>query len=89
VETPFAAVYRVESPEPFSGKALAARLRGMGASDVVIKTRGAAVEPESLHRHLRGVLKQGKSGVRPVVFITRLGGRATMILGERCGSGAE
>jgi hypothetical protein len=86
-ETPFAATYRVARPEPFSGKALAARLREMGAGDVVLKTRGAAVEPERMRQQLRAVLKQGRPGCRPVVFITRLGGRPVMILGERFGAG--
>lgn len=88
VETPFGVTYRVEPPEPFSGKALARRLRERGASDVILKTRGAAMEPELLRRQLRGVLKQGHPGCCPVVLLTRVGSRAVMILGERCGAGA-
>lgn len=87
VETPFARCYRVERPEPFSGKALAARLRGLGAGDVVLKTRGSALQPEAMRHQLRGVLKQGKAECCPVVFLTRLDGRAVMIVGERFDSG--
>lgn len=88
VATPFGVIYRVEPPEPFSGKALAKRLRDLGASDVILKTRGAAMEPELLRRQLRGVLKQGQPGCCPVVLLTRVSSRAVMIVGERCGAGA-
>jgi len=87
VETPFARTYRIEAPEPFSGKALAAKLRRVGASDVVLKTRGSVLQPEAVRLQLRGVLKLGRADCRPVVFLTRLSGRAVMIWGERIGSG--
>jgi hypothetical protein len=89
VETPFATAFRIEKAEPFSGKALAQVLRERGASDVVLKTRGFAAEPEALRRQLRPVLKQGRAGVAPVVFLTRLNRRAVMILGERLGAGRD
>jgi len=85
--TPFGSLYRVREAEPFSGKALARRLRELEAADVVLKTRGTAARPELLRQQLRGVLKQGRPGSCPVVFITRLGDRAVMILGERVGAG--
>ena len=88
-ETPFATSYRVEPPEPFSGKALSARLRALGAGDVVLKTRGAAVQPEILRQQLRAVLKQGRSDCRPVVFLTRFGSRPVMMLGESVGPGTR
>lgn len=81
--------YRVGPPERFSGKALGARLRALGAGDVVFKTRGAAVQPEILRQQVRAVLKQGEPACRPVVFITRLGDRPVMIVGERFGPGNE
>jgi hypothetical protein len=87
VETPFARAYRIGSPEPFSGKALSAGLRRMGAGDVVLKTRGSVLQPEAVRQQLRGVLKQGRADCVPVVFLTRLSGRAVMIWGERSGSG--
>lgn len=87
VETPFARTYRVDAPEPFSGKKLAARLRQLGAGDVVVKTRGSVLQPEAVRRELRGVLKQGRADCRPVVFLTRLNSRPVMILGERIGPG--
>jgi hypothetical protein len=89
VQTPFATAFRIEKAEPFSGKALAQLLRELGAADVVLKTRGFAAEPEALRRQLRQVLKQGKPSVAPVVFLTRLNGRAVMILGERLGAGRD
>lgn len=87
--TPLAQGYRILGKESFSGKALAEWLREQGAGDVVLKTRGAAVEPETLHRQLRRVLKHGRPDCRPVVFLTRLAGRAIMILGERLGAGTR
>jgi hypothetical protein len=87
VETPFARTYRIQAPEPFSGKALAAKLRRLGAGDVVLKTRGSVLQPEAVRQQLRGVLKLGRADCRPVVFLTRLSGRAVMIWGERSGSG--
>lgn len=89
VETPFATGYRIEVAEPFSGKALAKLLRERGASDVVLKTRGFAGDPEALRRQLRPVLKHGEPHRAPVVFLTRLAGRAAMLLGERLGAGRE
>ncbi|HEU4754625.1 MAG TPA: SAM-dependent methyltransferase [Armatimonadota bacterium] len=88
-DTPFGTLYRVGEPEPFSGKALSARLRVLRAGDVVFKTRGAAATPELLRQQLRGVLKQGGPDIRPVVFVTRLGDRTVMMLGERFGPGTE
>jgi hypothetical protein len=87
VTSPFVRSYRIEAPEPFSGKALSARLRGFGAGDVVLKTRGSVLQPEAVRHQLRGVLKQGKAECCPVVFLTRLDGRAVMIVGERFDSG--
>ncbi|MFN3649017.1 MAG: class I SAM-dependent methyltransferase [Armatimonadota bacterium] len=89
VESPFAAVYRVGEPEPFSLKSLAARLRQAGAGDVVLKTRGSAARPELLRQELRRVLKHGRPDCRPVVFLTRLSGRPVMIWGERFGAGSS
>lgn len=89
VTTPFAATYAIEPPEPFSLKALAARLRALNAGDVVLKTRAAAVDPGELRGRLRAVLKLGQPGSCPVVFITRLAGRAAMVVGERRGARAS
>jgi SAM-dependent methyltransferase len=86
VRTPFAAAYRVEPPEPFRLRALAAKLRTLEAGSVVIKTRGAAFEPEELRRRLRSVLKHGRPEREPTVFLTRLGERPVMIVGERFGA---
>lgn len=87
VMSPFVRCYRIDAPDPFSGKALAARLRSLGAGDVVLKTRGSVLQPEAVRHQLRGVLKQGHAECCPVVFLTRLDGRAVMIVGERFDSG--
>ncbi len=80
--TPFGAVYRVKDVRPFSFKELTRLLRCEGAGDVVLKTRGFAASPEVLRERLRAVLKQGEPRHCPVVFLTRIGGHAMMILGE-------
>jgi SAM-dependent methyltransferase len=85
-ETGLGTAYEVLESEPFSGKFLAARLRTLRAGDVVLKTRGFAAEPEALRRSLRPVLKQGDPAVCPTVFLTRVGGRAVMIVGARSGA---
>jgi hypothetical protein len=89
METPFGVCYRIERTEPFSGKALARLLRERRASDIVLKTRGFAGDPETLRRQLRPVLKQGEPHRVPVVFLTRLAGRAVMWVGERLGAGRD
>ena len=83
--TPFATAYRVEPPRPFSQRALARELRERGAKQVILKTRGSAVSPERVVSQLKQVLQSGWSTVAPVVFLTRLRGRAAMIFGERLG----
>jgi len=85
--SPLGQAYRVAAPEAFSEKRLSAGLREHGAGDVVLKTRGVAIEPEILRHKFRAVLKQGRPDRRPVVFITRLAGRAIMMMGERLGPG--
>jgi hypothetical protein len=84
---PWAAAYRIEGPQPFSRKSLTELLRRRGAGDVVLKTRGFAARPEELQRQLG--LRGGQRSVCPVVFLTRLGGRAMMIVGERVGAGTD
>ena len=84
-DTPFGRAYRIQPPEPFSLKALGERLRGLGAGDVVLKTRGFAAAPETMRRALLRVLKHGRPDYGPVVFVTRLAGRPIMILGESFG----
>jgi len=84
--TPFGTTYRLLERAPFSEKALTARLRALGAGDVVLKTRGFAAPPEALRPRLRPVLKQGDPARCPVVFVTRIAGRAVMLLGERLGA---
>jgi hypothetical protein len=87
--SPWAASYRIEVPRPFSRKALAELLRRLRVADVVLKTRGFAGDPEALRRQVFRRAGAPGGGRRPVVFLTRLGGRAVMIVGERLGAGTE
>ena len=87
--TPFATAYRIMDARPFSRKSLAAALRERGATDVVLKTRGAAIEPERLRRELRAALPRDAEPCCPVVFITRIAGRPTALMGERLGPGTD
>ncbi|MBI3910653.1 MAG: SAM-dependent methyltransferase [Armatimonadetes bacterium] len=87
--TPWARAYAVRECAPFSGKELARRLRALGAGDVVLKTRGAAIRPEILRRQLASALKAGQPTLCPVFFITRIANRTVMIRGEYLGTGAH
>jgi hypothetical protein len=87
--SPWATAYRVELPRPFSRKSLTEVLRRRRARDVVLKMRGFAGQPEAMRRQLRRGLDPEGGVECPVVFLTRLGGRAVMFLGERLGAGIE
>lgn len=63
----FATRYAVDDVLPFQLKRLRAALRALDASDVVVKKRGSAIEPEELRRRLR--LDGG--GVTYTVLLTR------------------
>ncbi|WP_370076144.1 SAM-dependent methyltransferase [Streptacidiphilus sp. MAP12-16] len=75
--TPFATPYEITDVLPFGLKKLKALLRERGVGTVVIKKRGSAVEPEELRRKLR------PEGVNScTVFLTRVAGAPTMLLGQ-------
>jgi hypothetical protein len=89
VHSPWFRAYRVGREQPFSARALAQELSRARAGNVVLKTRGSAVEPEALRFQLRAVLKQGSPDRCPVVFVTRIRGRPVMMVGERFGASGE
>ncbi|MBC3843879.1 class I SAM-dependent methyltransferase [Streptacidiphilus sp. 4-A2] len=75
--TPYATGYEISDVLPFGLKKLKALLRERGVGTVVIKKRGSAVEPEELRRKLK------PEGVNScTVFLTRVAGAPTMLLGQ-------
>jgi len=80
--TPYATAYEISDVLPFGLKKLKALLRERGVGTVVIKKRGSAIEPEELRRKLR------PEGVNScTVFLTRVAGAPTMLLGQPAGQG--
>ncbi|MFI0788182.1 methyltransferase domain-containing protein [Streptomyces lydicus] len=76
--TPFATAYEITDVLPFNVKRLKALLRERGVGTAVIKKRGSAVEPEELRKKLK--LAGGGNSV--TVFLTRVAGAPTMLLGQ-------
>ncbi|MYT31117.1 MULTISPECIES: class I SAM-dependent methyltransferase [unclassified Streptomyces] len=83
VPTPYATAYAVTDVLPFNVKKLRALLRERAVGVAVIKKRGSAVEPEELRKKLR------LAGPRScTVFLTRVAGAPTMLLGHPAGERA-
>ncbi|MGQ4575596.1 THUMP-like domain-containing protein [Dermabacteraceae bacterium P7006] len=78
-ESPFLTGYRVRDVLPFGVKALKAYLRKERIGNLVIKKRGAALEPEQLRRMLRPA--QNGDG-RATIFLTRVAGKHSVIVAE-------
>ncbi|MFE0191895.1 methyltransferase domain-containing protein [Streptomyces sp. NPDC058989] len=76
--TPYATAYALTDVLPFNVKKLRALLRERGVGTAVIKKRGSAVEPEELRRKL----KLGGGGNSCTIFLTRVAGAPTMLLGH-------
>ncbi|MFG3116941.1 methyltransferase domain-containing protein [Streptomyces sp. NPDC048197] len=76
--TPFATAYAITDVLPFNVKRLKALLRERGVGVAVIKKRGSAVEPEELRKKL----KLGGGGSSCTIFLTRVAGAPTMLLGQ-------
>ncbi|MFH8403359.1 methyltransferase domain-containing protein [Streptomyces sp. NPDC018019] len=75
--TPYATAYEITDTLPFNVKKLKALLRERGVGVAVIKKRGSAVEPDDLRKKLK------LSGPEScVVFLTRVAGAPTMLLGR-------
>ncbi|WP_405839270.1 class I SAM-dependent methyltransferase [Streptomyces platensis] len=76
--TPYAAAYAITDVLPFHVKKLKALLRERGVGIAVIKKRGSAVEPEELRKKL----KLGGGRTSCTIFLTRVAGAPTMLLGH-------
>lgn len=79
VPSPYATAYEITDTLPFSVKKLRALLRARGVGSVTVKKRGSAVEPEELRRKLK---LTGPSAVSCTVFLTRVAGAPTVLLGR-------
>nr|WP_267243051.1 SAM-dependent methyltransferase [Streptomyces sp. PR69] len=82
--TPYATAYEITDELPFNVKRLKALLRERGAGVLTVKKRGSAVEPEELRRKVKSALGHGPHAV--TVFLTRVAGAPTMLLGRPAGS---
>ncbi|GGW99285.1 class I SAM-dependent methyltransferase [Streptomyces noursei] len=81
--TPYATAYAITDVLPFNVKRLKALLREREVGVAVIKKRGSAVEPEELRRKLK------LAGPHTcTVFLTRVAGAPTMLLGHPAVQGA-
>ncbi|MFI6083123.1 methyltransferase domain-containing protein [Streptomyces sp. NPDC051217] len=78
--TPYATAYEITDELPFSLKRLKALLRERGVGILTVKKRGSPVEPEELRRKMK--LKGRNSAT---VFLTRVAGAPTMLLGRPAG----
>ncbi|MCB5911622.1 class I SAM-dependent methyltransferase [Streptomyces pinistramenti] len=76
--TPYATAYEITDVLPFHVKRLRALLRERGVGIAVIKKRGSAVEPEELRKKLK--LAGGGNSV--TIFLTRVAGAPSMLLGR-------
>ncbi|MGW5118544.1 class I SAM-dependent methyltransferase [Streptomyces noursei] len=81
--TPYATAYAVTDVLPFNVKKLRALLRERGVGVAVIKKRGSAVEPEELRKKLKLAGPHACT-----VFLTRVAGAPTMLLGHPAGPNA-
>ncbi|MEO3852897.1 class I SAM-dependent methyltransferase [Streptomyces sp. B8F3] len=77
--TPYATAYEITDTLPFHLKKLRALLRERGVGSVTVKKRGSAVEPEELRRKLK---LDGPTAVSCTVFLTRVAGAPTVLLGR-------
>ncbi|KPI16600.1 hypothetical protein OK074_8333 [Actinobacteria bacterium OK074] len=81
--SPYATAYEITDQLPFNVKKLKALLRERAVGILTVKKRGSAVEPEELRR--KALPKpQGSNAV--TVFLTRVAGAPTMLLGQPVGA---
>ncbi|MGW0575894.1 class I SAM-dependent methyltransferase, partial [Streptomyces sp. NPDC002920] len=76
--TPYATAYEITDQLPFNVKKLKALLRERGVGILTVKKRGSAVEPEELRRK---VLPKAQGPHSATVFLTRVAGAPTMLVG--------
>ncbi|MFF8591352.1 methyltransferase domain-containing protein [Streptomyces sp. NPDC015220] len=77
--TPYATAYEITDRLPFNVKKLKALLREREVGVLTVKKRGSAVEPEELRRK---VLPKPHGRNAATVFLTRVAGAPTMLLGH-------
>ncbi|SOE68883.1 RNA cap guanine-N2 methyltransferase [Streptomyces sp. OV198] len=77
--TPYAAAYEITDRLPFNVKKLKALLRERGVGVLTVKKRGSAVEPEELRKK---ALPKSHGPHSATVFLTRVAGAPTMLLGH-------
>lgn len=81
VRTPFARAWAIERHGPFNLKELNRWLREAGAGRVIVKKRGAPIDPDAFRKRLKTV----RGGPEMTVFVTRVEGRPWMLLcGVEC-----
>ncbi|WP_445529349.1 class I SAM-dependent methyltransferase [Streptomyces cyslabdanicus] len=80
--TPYASAYEISDRLPFNVKKLKALLREREVGTLTVKKRGSAVEPEELRRK---VLPKPHGRNAVTVFLTRVAGAPTMLLGHPAG----
>ncbi|MFC4503113.1 MULTISPECIES: THUMP-like domain-containing protein [Streptomyces] len=76
--TPYATAYEITDQLPFNVKKLKALLREREVGILTVKKRGSAVEPEELRRK---VLPKAQGPHSATVFLTRVAGAPTMLVG--------
>lgn len=77
--TPYASGYEITDQLPFGVKKLKALLRERQVGVLTVKKRGSAVEPEELRRK---VLPKAQGPNSATVFMTRVAGAPTMLVGH-------
>ncbi|GHF16906.1 methyltransferase [Streptomyces werraensis] len=77
--TPYATAYEITDRLPFNVKKLKALLREREVGVLTVKKRGSAVEPEELRRK---ALPKPHGTASVTVFLTRVSGAPTMLLGH-------
>ncbi|MFI6410498.1 methyltransferase domain-containing protein [Streptomyces sp. NPDC050585] len=80
--TPYAAAYEITDELPFNLKRLKALLREREVGTLTVKKRGSAVEPEEVRRRVKP-----KGPHAATVFLTRVAGAPTMLIGQPAGRG--
>ncbi|MEU3610996.1 class I SAM-dependent methyltransferase [Streptomyces sp. NPDC006872] len=77
--TPYASAYEITDQLPFNVKKLKALLREREVGILTVKKRGSAVEPEELRRK---ALPKAHGRNSATVFMTRVAGAPTMLIGQ-------
>ncbi|MFJ1806696.1 MULTISPECIES: methyltransferase domain-containing protein [unclassified Streptomyces] len=83
--TPYATAYEITDRLPFNVKKLKALLREREVGILTVKKRGSAVEPEELRKK---VLPRDRGPHSATVFLTRVAGAPTMLVGAPAGPAA-